>query len=53
MTEHSLIARAALERDRDEIRGLGYAVSRQDVTLHACAVGRAGAATTPARWSPR
>lgn len=39
MTEHSLIARAALERDRDEIRGLGYAVSRQDVTLHACAVG--------------
>jgi len=39
MTGHSLVARAALERDRDEIRGLGYAVSREDVTLHACAVG--------------
>jgi len=39
MTEHSLVGRAALERDRDQIRGLGYAVSREDVTLHACAVG--------------
>ena len=39
MTEHSLVARAALERDRREIRERGYAVSREDVTLHACAVG--------------
>jgi len=39
MTEHSLVAPAALERDRDEIRARGYAVSREDVTLHACAVG--------------
>jgi DNA-binding IclR family transcriptional regulator len=39
MTEHSLVARTALERDRREIRERGYAVSREDVTLHACAVG--------------
>ena len=39
MTEHSLVSRAALERDRHEIRERGYAVSREDVTPHACAVG--------------
>lgn len=39
MTEHSLVSRAALERDRREIRERGYAVSREDVTPHACAVG--------------
>lgn len=39
MTAHSLVAREALERDRREIRDNGYAVSREDVTLHACAVG--------------
>ena len=39
MTEHSLVSREALERDRREIRERGYAVSREDVTSHACAVG--------------
>jgi IclR family transcriptional regulator, KDG regulon repressor len=39
MTAHSLITREALERDRREILENGYAVSREDVTLHACAVG--------------
>jgi DNA-binding IclR family transcriptional regulator len=39
MTVHSLTARAVLERDRREILGRGYAVSHEDVTLHACALG--------------
>ena len=39
MTAHSLVSRAALDRDRREIRERGYAVSREDVTSHACAVG--------------
>ena len=39
MTEHSLVVPAALEDDRREIRERGFAVSREDVTLHACAVG--------------
>jgi len=39
MTEHSLTSREELTRDRRLIREQGYAVSREDVTLHACAVG--------------
>jgi IclR family KDG regulon transcriptional repressor len=39
MTEHSLTTREELVRDRRLIRERGYAVSREDVTLHACAVG--------------
>ena len=39
MTEHSLTTREELARDRRLIRERGYAVSREDVTLHACAVG--------------
>ena len=39
MTAHSLVSRAALDRDRHEILERGYAVSREDVTSHACAVG--------------
>ena len=39
MTEHSLVTRTDLERDAREIRERGYAVSWEDVTLHACALG--------------
>jgi DNA-binding IclR family transcriptional regulator len=39
MTEHSLVTREALLRDRYEIRRRGFAVSVEDVTLHAAAVG--------------
>jgi IclR family transcriptional regulator, KDG regulon repressor len=39
MTEHSLTTRDELAYDRRQIRERGYAVSREDVTLHACAVG--------------
>ncbi len=39
MTGHSLTTREELARDRRHIRERGYAVSREDVTLHACAVG--------------
>jgi IclR family KDG regulon transcriptional repressor len=39
MTEHSLTSREELQRDREEILRQGYAVSREDVTPHACAVG--------------
>jgi len=39
MTEHSLISRDDLWQDALEIRRRGYAVSREDVTPHACAVG--------------
>jgi DNA-binding IclR family transcriptional regulator len=39
MTEHSLVTREDLERDAGEIRERGYAVSWEDVTLHACALG--------------
>lgn len=39
MTEHSLTTREELARDRRLILEQGYAVSREDVTLHACAVG--------------
>ena len=39
MTEHSLTARGDLGRDRTEILERGYAVSHEDVTLHACALG--------------
>jgi IclR family transcriptional regulator, KDG regulon repressor len=39
MTEHSLVSRADLERDRREILARGYAVSHEDVTLHARALG--------------
>jgi DNA-binding IclR family transcriptional regulator len=39
MTEHSLTTREELAHDRRLIREFGYAVSREDVTLHACALG--------------
>ncbi|MBC7293645.1 MAG: IclR family transcriptional regulator, partial [Thermoleophilia bacterium] len=39
MTQYSLTTREELERDRREIRERGYAVSWEDVTLHACALG--------------
>lgn len=39
MTQYSLFNRDELERDRREIRDRGYAVSWEDVTLHACALG--------------
>ena len=39
MTQYSLVSRDELERDRREIRERGYAVSWEDVTLHACALG--------------
>jgi DNA-binding IclR family transcriptional regulator len=39
MTQYSLASRDELERDRREIRERGYAVSWEDVTLHACALG--------------
>ena len=39
MTEHSLVTRGDLERDGREILERGYAVSWEDVTLHACALG--------------
>jgi IclR family KDG regulon transcriptional repressor len=39
MTKYSLTTRDELWRDRSEIRKRGYAVSWEDVTLHACAVG--------------
>ena len=39
MTEHSLAGRDELDRDRREIRERGYALSWEDVTLHACALG--------------
>lgn len=39
MTEHSLTSRADLARDRDEVLRRGYAVSREDVTPHAYALG--------------
>jgi IclR family KDG regulon transcriptional repressor len=39
MTEHSLMSRSELAHDRDEVLLHGYAVSREDVTLHACALG--------------
>ncbi len=39
MTQYSLVTREELERDRREIRELGYAVSWEDVALHACALG--------------
>ncbi|MBC7294410.1 MAG: IclR family transcriptional regulator, partial [Thermoleophilia bacterium] len=39
MTQYSLVSREELERDRREIRERGYAVSWEDVTLHACALG--------------
>ena len=39
MTPHSLTTRPDLERDRVQIRELGWALSREDVSLHAAAVG--------------
>jgi DNA-binding IclR family transcriptional regulator len=39
MTPSSLVGREDLARDAAEIRECGYAISREDVTLHACAVG--------------
>jgi IclR family KDG regulon transcriptional repressor len=39
MTQHSLLSREELERDRHEIQTRGWAVSREDVSLHACALG--------------
>jgi DNA-binding IclR family transcriptional regulator len=39
MTQYSLVSRDELERDRREIRERGYAVSWEDVALHACALG--------------
>jgi DNA-binding IclR family transcriptional regulator len=39
MTEHSLVTRIDLELDASEIRERGYAVSWEDVTPHACALG--------------
>ena len=39
MTQYSLVSRGELERDRREIRERGYAVSWEDVALHACALG--------------
>ena len=39
MTEHSLTTRERARARPAPIRERGYAVSREDVTLHACAVG--------------
>jgi IclR family KDG regulon transcriptional repressor len=39
MTGYSLTKRDELDRDRREIRERGYALSWEDVTLHACALG--------------
>jgi len=39
MTAHSLTTPEALETDAAEIRRRGYVVSREDLTLHAAAVG--------------
>ena len=39
LTEFSLVSRDDLERDRREILERGYAVSWEDVALHACAFG--------------
>jgi DNA-binding IclR family transcriptional regulator len=39
MTPHTLVTLEELEADGREIRELGYAVSREDVSPHACAVG--------------
>jgi IclR family KDG regulon transcriptional repressor len=39
MTEHSLTSREDLWQDALDIRRYGCAVSREDVTLHACALG--------------
>lgn len=39
LTQYSLVTREELERDRREIRERGYAVSWEDVALHACALG--------------
>ena len=39
MTEHSLVSAEELERDAVEILQRGYSISREDVTLHACAIG--------------
>ena len=39
MTQYSLVSWDELDRDRREIRELGYSVSWEDVTLHACALG--------------
>lgn len=39
MTPYSLVTPEELERDAHEIQQSGYAISREDVTLHACAIG--------------
>jgi DNA-binding IclR family transcriptional regulator len=39
MTPYSLVSREALARDREAVIHQGYALSREDVSLHACAVG--------------
>ncbi|MCZ7665537.1 MAG: IclR family transcriptional regulator [Thermoleophilia bacterium] len=39
MTHHSLVTREELARDKAEVHRLGYSLSREDVSLHACAVG--------------
>ncbi|MHB8867384.1 MAG: IclR family transcriptional regulator [Thermoleophilia bacterium] len=39
MTDNTLTTRAELLEDRRRIRELGYAISREDVSLHACAIG--------------
>lgn len=39
MTDNTLMSRAELSEDRREILRRGYAISREDVSLHACAVG--------------
>lgn len=38
-TERLLVTREDLERDAREIRERGYALSWEDVTAHACALG--------------
>lgn len=39
MTQYSLVTRDELDRDRREIREHGYAVSWEDIILHACGLG--------------
>lgn len=39
MTQYSLVTRDELERDRREIQEHGYAVSWEDIILHACGLG--------------
>lgn len=39
MTDNTLMTRAELLEDRRQILEQGYAISREDVSLHACAIG--------------